>query len=134
MSPRRAPVKSKPVVLVRLNYQAACQAAGNIHRELKFGTVERAVEMLQQLRVRFVTAVVESPQRIPDKQLFELKRIATVIRDIALDVDGIDVTSVECPTCHAAKGWACEGRDYGYHAAGYHPARVRKAQRAKGTS
>lgn len=41
----------------------------------------------------------------------------------------IDATSVECPTCHAWIGWACKGRDYGYHAAGYHPARERAAER-----
>ncbi len=40
-------------------------------------------------------------------------------------------TSVECPTCGAWKGWACEGDDYGYHAAGYHPARHEAARRAK---
>ena len=41
----------------------------------------------------------------------------------------VNVTSVECPTCGAWTGWACEGRDYGYHAAGYHRARVRAAAR-----
>jgi hypothetical protein len=42
----------------------------------------------------------------------------------------VDPTIVECPTCHAWVGWACEGRNYGYHAAGYHPARERAAARA----
>ena len=36
-------------------------------------------------------------------------------------------TDVECPTCNAWVGWACEGEDYGYHAAGYHPSRERAA-------
>jgi hypothetical protein len=44
--------------------------------------------------------------------------------------DLVDATAVECPTCHAWVGWACEGRDYGYHAAGYHPSRQRAAERA----
>lgn len=44
----------------------------------------------------------------------------------------VDATSVECPTCHAWIGWACNGRDYGYHAAGYHPSRERAAARAAG--
>lgn len=39
-------------------------------------------------------------------------------------------TDVECPTCGAWVGWACEGADYGYHAAGYHPSRQRAAERA----
>lgn len=39
-------------------------------------------------------------------------------------------TDVECPTCGAWVGWACEGPDYGYHAAGYHEARERAAERA----
>lgn len=37
-------------------------------------------------------------------------------------------TDVECPTCHAWVGWACEGRGYGYHAAGYHRSRQRAAE------
>lgn len=39
-------------------------------------------------------------------------------------------TDVECPTCRAWKGWACAGRNYGYHAAGYHPRRESAARRA----
>jgi hypothetical protein len=39
-------------------------------------------------------------------------------------------TDVECPTCYAWVGWACNGSNYGYHAAGYHPARERAAKRA----
>lgn len=31
----------------------------------------------------------------------------------------VTATDVECPTCGAWVGWACEGSDYGYHAAGY---------------
>jgi hypothetical protein len=46
----------------------------------------------------------------------------------------IDATVVECPTCGAWVGWACEGRDYGYHAAGYHKARQRAAERAATSS
>lgn len=42
----------------------------------------------------------------------------------------LHAADVECPTCHAWVGWACEGRDYGYHAAGYHPSRQRAADRA----
>ncbi len=42
----------------------------------------------------------------------------------------VDTTDVECPTCGAWVGWACEGADYGYHAAGYHPSRQRAAERA----
>lgn len=45
--------------------------------------------------------------------------------------DPTDPTEVECPTCGAWVGWACEGRNYGYHAAGYHPARHKAAVRAK---
>jgi len=50
-----------------------------------------------------------------------------------------EATAVECPTCGAWIGWACKGPSYGYHAAGYHPARERAATRitsstkAKGT-
>lgn len=44
-----------------------------------------------------------------------------------------DPTDVECPTCGAWEGWACEGDDYGYHAAGYHPARHEAAERRKRT-
>ena len=51
----------------------------------------------------------------------------------AIDVSFIDATSVECPTCGAWVGWACEGRNYGYHAAGYHRTRE-KAARAAATS
>jgi hypothetical protein len=39
-------------------------------------------------------------------------------------------TDIECPTCGAWIGWACEGRNYGYHAAGYHRARQRVAEQA----
>lgn len=46
------------------------------------------------------------------------------------DDSRVDATSVECPTCHAWVGWACEGPNYGYHAAGYHPARERAAKLA----
>lgn len=42
----------------------------------------------------------------------------------------IDATDVECPTCDAWVGWACEGDDYGYHGAGYHPSRQRAADQA----
>lgn len=42
----------------------------------------------------------------------------------------IDATIVECPTCHAWVGWACNGTDYGYHAAGYHRSRERAAEKA----
>lgn len=38
-------------------------------------------------------------------------------------VEAANPTAVECPTCSAWVGWACGGRGYGYHAAGYHPAR-----------
>lgn len=41
----------------------------------------------------------------------------------------VDATEIECPTCDAWIGWACNGNDYGYHAAGYHPARERAAAR-----
>lgn len=44
--------------------------------------------------------------------------------------EGANATDVECPTCGAQVGWACEGPDYGYHAAGYHPSRERAAARA----
>ena len=47
-----------------------------------------------------------------------------------MTVDTVNATVVECPTCHARIGWACKGTDYGYHAAGYHPARHEAAQRA----
>ena len=40
-------------------------------------------------------------------------------------------TDIECPTCGAWVGWACEGDDYGYHAAGYHPARFAETRRAR---
>lgn len=39
----------------------------------------------------------------------------------------VNTTSVECPTCGAWVGWACSGRNYGYHAAGYHRAREKAA-------
>lgn len=42
----------------------------------------------------------------------------------------VDATEIECPTCGAWVGWACEGEDYGCHADGYHPARERVAARA----
>jgi hypothetical protein len=42
--------------------------------------------------------------------------------------DDVHATSVECPTCHAWVGWACEGSRYGYHAAGYHRSRQRAAK------
>lgn len=35
----------------------------------------------------------------------------------------VDATIIVCPTCGAWIGWACEGPDYGYHAAGYHLSR-----------
>ena len=44
--------------------------------------------------------------------------------------NAVDPTSVECPTCDAWVGWACNGANYGYHAAGYHPAREKAAARA----
>jgi hypothetical protein len=44
---------------------------------------------------------------------------------------GVDPTDVECPTCSAWKGWACEGERYGYHAAGYHLERHEAARKAK---
>lgn len=43
----------------------------------------------------------------------------------------IGAWEIECPTCGAWEGWACEGDDYGYHAAGYHPARHEAAERRK---
>ena len=45
----------------------------------------------------------------------------------------VDATDVECPVCGAWVDWACEGPDYGYHAAGYHPSRQRAADRAVAT-
>ena len=45
----------------------------------------------------------------------------------------VHATDVECPTCHAWVGWACEGKNYGYHAAGYHPSRRRAAEQAAAT-
>jgi hypothetical protein len=42
----------------------------------------------------------------------------------------VHATDVECPTCHAWIGWACKGKNYGYHAAGYHPSRQRAAEKA----
>lgn len=42
----------------------------------------------------------------------------------------VDATDVECPTCYAWVGWACNGTNYGCHAAGYHPSRQRTADRA----
>ena len=44
------------------------------------------------------------------------------------DAYDMSATTVECPTCGAWVGWACEGRNYGYHAAGYHRARIKFAQ------
>ena len=49
---------------------------------------------------------------------------------MSVDKTTVDATDVECPTCHAWVGWACEGANYGYHAAGYHPSRQRAAERA----
>lgn len=46
---------------------------------------------------------------------------------------GMDPTTVECPTCGARVGWACEGANYGYHAAGYHRSRQRAADQAAST-
>lgn len=43
-----------------------------------------------------------------------------------------DATAVECPTCGAWVGWACEGDDYDYHAAGYHPTREQLAAQLNG--
>lgn len=45
-------------------------------------------------------------------------------------IQRIAATTVECPTCGAWIGWACEGAEYGYHAAGYHPSRERAAEHA----
>lgn len=45
--------------------------------------------------------------------------------------DALDATVVECPSCHAWIGWACNGPNYGYHAAGYHRSRVRAARKLK---
>jgi len=42
----------------------------------------------------------------------------------------VHATDVECPTCYAWVGWACKGKNYGYHAAGYHPSRQKAAERA----
>lgn len=42
----------------------------------------------------------------------------------------VHATDVECPVCDAWVGWACEGPDYGYHAAGYHRSRERAAEKA----
>jgi hypothetical protein len=42
----------------------------------------------------------------------------------------IHPTDVSCPTCEAWVGWACKGKNYGYHAAGYHPSRQRAAEQA----
>lgn len=42
----------------------------------------------------------------------------------------VHATDIKCPTCYAWVGWACSGPKYGYHAAGYHPARERAAKRA----
>jgi len=44
----------------------------------------------------------------------------------------VDATLVECPTCGVWIGWACEGDDYGYHAAGYHLAREKLASQLSG--
>jgi hypothetical protein len=44
--------------------------------------------------------------------------------------DFVHATDVECPVCFAWEGWACEGDDYGYHAAGYHLERHEAARRA----
>lgn len=44
-------------------------------------------------------------------------------REITPTVAGAHPTDVACPMCDAWVGWACESDDYGYHAAGYHPAR-----------
>lgn len=49
------------------------------------------------------------------------------MKKIAETTSSVDATSVECPTCGAWVGWACEGEDYGCHADGYHPARERAA-------
>lgn len=78
MSPR-TPVRSKLVVLVRLNYQAARQAAAGIGRELKFGDIDTALWTLDRLHKRFVIAVIECPRQL--KHLLELKRIAVVVRN-----------------------------------------------------
>ena len=48
----------------------------------------------------------------------------------AILASSIDATSIECPTCDAWVGWACEGRNYGYHAAGYHRSREKAARAA----
>lgn len=44
------------------------------------------------------------------------------------DVHDARAVTVECPTCYAWVGWACQGRNYGYHAAGYHRARLKLAR------
>lgn len=48
-------------------------------------------------------------------------------RDIVTD-HSVNATLVECPTCGAWVGWACEGAEYGYHAAGYHARRIKLAR------
>ncbi len=48
------------------------------------------------------------------------------------DIDTFRATSIECPTCDAWVGWACKGKNYGYHAAGYHPAREKIAAQLNG--
>jgi hypothetical protein len=52
-------------------------------------------------------------------------------RDLHDKRRGVDPTDVECPTCFACRGWACEGARYGYHAAGYHLERHEAARQAK---
>jgi len=47
-----------------------------------------------------------------------------------MSADRVHAADVECPTCGAWVGWACQGRHYGYHAAGYHPTRQRSAENA----
>lgn len=62
----------------------------------------------------------------PDLPIVEALRIAAA----AVGPWAVDATEIECPTCGAWVGWACNGNNYGYHAAGYHPARERAAARA----
>lgn len=52
---------------------------------------------------------------------------AVVALRAVVAIDG--AVDIECPTCGAMAGWACEGEDYGYHAAGYHATRHVAARR-----
>lgn len=60
-----------------------------------------------------------------------------VLRQLIADrplKEAVDATIVQCPTCHAWVGWACNGTEYGYHAAGYHAARVELARKHLATT